>query len=89
MGSTNTVLVTGATGFVGAHLVRALLARGLRVRALGRDFAPIADLVAAGAEPVRADLRDRDAVIAACAGGVDAVYHVGALSAPWGKRADF
>ncbi|HVK05872.1 MAG TPA: NAD-dependent epimerase/dehydratase family protein [Armatimonadaceae bacterium] len=89
MGSTNTVLVTGATGFVGSHLVRALLARGNRVCALGRDFGPVADLVAAGAEPLRADLRDREAVVAACAGGVDAVYHVGALSAPWGKRADF
>ena len=37
---------------------------------------------------MRTDLRDRDAVIAACA-GVDAVCHVGALSAPWGRAADF
>src|SRR5262249_46317462 len=37
---------------------------------------------------VRADLRDRVAVAAACA-GVDAVCHVGALSAPWGRAADF
>ena len=86
------VLVTGATGFVGAHLVRALLARGgggdVRVRALGRDFAAFGPLVQAGAEPVRADLRDEAAVVAACA-GAGVVYHVGALSAPWGRAADF
>ncbi len=88
MGGGRTVLVTGATGFVGAHLTRALLARGERVRALGRDFGPIVDLVDAGAEPVRADLRDRAAVANACR-GAEVVYHVGALSAPWGRRADF
>lgn len=82
------LLVTGGTGFVGHHVVGALLARGHRVRILGRDFAGSRGVIAAGAVPVRADLRDRAAVEAACA-GVEAVYHVGALSAPWGKRADF
>ncbi len=82
------ILVTGATGFVGRHLVAALLRRGDRVRALGRNADACAALAADGAEVVRADLRDRDAVIAACT-GVDAVCHVGALSAPWGRAADF
>ncbi len=35
-----------------------------------------------------ADLRDRASVIAACE-NVDAVIHAGALSAPWGRRAEF
>jgi nucleoside-diphosphate-sugar epimerase len=82
------LLVTGGTGFLGWHLTRALLAQGHHVRMMGRDFAAAADLVAAGATPARADLRDREAVLAACA-GVEAVCHVGALSAPWGRRADF
>ena len=82
------VLVTGATGFVGRRLATALLARGDRVRALGRNPDACAALASAGAEVVRADLRDREAVIAACA-GMDAVQHVGALSAPWGRTPDF
>ena len=82
------ILITGGTGFLGQHLARALLERGHQVRLLGRDMAPAGALIAAGARPVVADLRDQPAVVAACA-GVDAVYHVGALSAPWGRRADF
>lgn len=33
------VLVTGATGFIGAHIVDALLARGIRVRGATRTLA--------------------------------------------------
>ena len=82
------ILITGGTGFLGQHLARALLGQGHRVQLLGRDIARVGELIAAGALPVAADLRDRAAVIAACA-GVVAVYHVGALSAQWGRRADF
>ncbi|MBX0327211.1 NAD-dependent epimerase/dehydratase family protein [Oscillochloris sp. ZM17-4] len=82
------ILITGGTGFLGRHAARLLLHSGHRVRLMGRDFAEVADLLAAGAEPVRADLRDHPAVIAACA-GADAVVHAGALSAPWGPRRDF
>jgi nucleoside-diphosphate-sugar epimerase len=82
------ILVTGATGFVGQHLVRALLDRGHRVAMLGRDFSRAGALLDAGALRVQADLRDRAAIVAACA-GCDAVYHVGAFSAPWGRSADF
>ncbi len=82
------VLITGGTGFIGRRLGALLLQRGHAVRLMGRSFAPVADLLAAGAEAARADLRDPAAVAAACE-GVDVVCHAGALSAPWGRRADF
>jgi nucleoside-diphosphate-sugar epimerase len=82
------ILVTGGTGFLGRHLATALLGRGDQVFLLGRNMAGVQDLVARGAVPVVADLRDRAAICAACA-GKEIVYHAGALSAPWGRHADF
>jgi len=82
------VLITGGTGFIGGALARAALARGWQVRVLGRDALRSASLQALGTEVVRGDLRDRAAVVAACA-GVETVFHVGALSAPWGAASAF
>ncbi len=82
------VLVTGGTGFLGQHLTKALLERGHGVHLMGRNFAQVESLINAGALPVPVDLRDSEAVSDACA-NVEVVYHVGALSAPWGKRSDF
>jgi nucleoside-diphosphate-sugar epimerase len=72
------VLVTGATGFTGGHLARALASQGAAVRALVRDPARAADLAAAGIELVTGDLTDPPSVTRAAA-GVDVVYHVAAL----------
>jgi 2-alkyl-3-oxoalkanoate reductase len=76
-------LVTGAAGFLGLYIVEQLVARGDRVRAMcRRDCAALETL---GVEVVRADLRDRDAVVAACR-GVDTVFHVGGITGmvgPW------
>lgn len=82
------ILVTGGTGFLGQHLVQALLREGHSVRFMGRNSTVAKKLLNAGAQPIIADLRDSEAVINACR-DIDTVYHVGALSAPWGKRADF
>src|SRR3954465_10595742 len=86
--SSTNILITGGTGFLGQHLVRAVLERGDRVAMVGRNFATAGPLLAAGATPVVADLRDRAAIVAACA-RQQVVIHAGALSAPWGKPADF
>jgi UDP-glucose 4-epimerase len=65
------VLVTGAAGFVGSHLVDALVERGHAVTAFDRA-APHAP---AGVRPLTGDLGDAGALAAAVA-GQDAVYHL-------------
>jgi dihydroflavonol-4-reductase len=50
------VLVTGATGFTGRHLVRALVADGQRVRAIVRSSSRARELPPAGVEIVEGDL---------------------------------
>jgi uncharacterized protein YbjT (DUF2867 family) len=81
-----TVLVTGATGFVGPHVVHALRARDLPVRALVRDRRRAARLTAWGADLVEGDVTDPTSLRAACA-GADAVVHLVAIIK--GSRADF
>jgi nucleoside-diphosphate-sugar epimerase len=75
------VLVTGAAGFIGSHLVDALLERGARVRGLDnlatgkRENLPSGD---GRFELVEADLRDPEACRKACR-GVTYVFHQAAL----------
>jgi NADH dehydrogenase len=81
-----TVLVTGATGFVGPHVVHALRARELPVRALVREPARASRLAAWGVETVRGDVAD-PASLARAAAGVEVVVHLVAIIR--GSRADF
>jgi dihydroflavonol-4-reductase len=72
-------LVTGATGFTGGHLARALVARGDTVSALVRSRGEAASaLERSGIAIVRGDLRDT-AALAAATRGVDVVYHIAAI----------
>ena len=70
-------LVTGAGGFIGAHLVPALVSGGAEVRAFDR-CAPPAGTVPEGAELVIGDVLDPDAVRRAVE-GCDAVFHLAAV----------
>ncbi len=81
-------LVTGAGGFIGSHLVEALLRRGSRVKAGVRYnsrgdpglLAQLSSETLAQVKIVSGDLRDLAAVTALMR-GVDTVFHLGALIA--------
>jgi dihydroflavonol-4-reductase len=81
-----TVLLTGASGFLGAHLLHALRAAGHNVRALSRRPESDAAIAATGATPVRASLADRDALQAALY-GCSAVFHAAADTSMWRPHA--
>jgi nucleoside-diphosphate-sugar epimerase len=80
------VLVTGGGGFLGTAIVRALLARGDRVRSFSRSAH--AGLQALGIEQVSGDIADPEALSRACA-GMEAVFHTAAKPPPWGRYADY
>jgi len=80
------VLVTGGGGFLGRAIVERLLARGDRVRVFARGTYP--ELIARGAELIRGDITDREAVSAACR-GCDVVIHVAARAGVWGTYREF
>jgi 2-alkyl-3-oxoalkanoate reductase len=84
------ILVTGASGFIGAHLTAALASRGDQVRALYRrkeappELREIADRSEGRVELFNADLTDAARAAQAVA-GVDAVIHGAALASDWGR----
>src|SRR5713101_1936435 len=78
------VLVTGAAGFLGGHLVDMLLERGDEVRAMVRpveDASRLQEL--AGVEVVYGDLTEPESLKRAV-NGVQRVYNVAAKTGPWG-----
>ena len=77
-----TILVTGASGFVGAAVTRSLLAQGAKVRVLIRAQSPRDNLSGLPVDIYLGDLRDRAAVTAAMA-GIDGLFHVAADYRLW------
>ena len=81
------VLVTGASGFIGARVVRQLLAAGRAVRVLVRDPARLAPQVRDHVACVTGDLRDT-AAIACAVRGVHTVLHLAAVARAWSRDGD-
>ncbi|WP_075097982.1 NAD-dependent epimerase/dehydratase family protein [Sandaracinus amylolyticus] len=80
------VFVTGASGFVGGHLVEHLVRKGHDVRAMARSDRSAELARRYGATPVRCDLDDvRPEHLAEC----DAVIHAAARAEEWGTKDEF
>jgi len=77
-------LVTGGTGFIGAHVVRALLARGRRVRCLVRGESRRDNLEGLGVELVVGDVTE-PRTLAPALRGVATVFHCAADYRLWAR----
>jgi dihydroflavonol-4-reductase len=77
-------LVTGASGFIGWHIAKLLLDRGVPVQALVRPGSTVPELPVT---TMTGDLRDPDSLVRAAA-GCGTVYHVAADYRLWAKNPD-
>ena len=84
------VLITGATGFVGTHLVNANLSKGNTVRAFVLPNDPeLQHLQQKNVEIVIGDIRNYEDVQKAITNDIDIVFHCAAFVSDWGKREIF
>lgn len=82
-------LVTGATGFVGAHLLEALLRAGWEVRILALPEEDVSRWEGTARVGVaRGDVRRRETLPAALR-GVDTVFHLAAIHGLWRPRQEY
>ena len=70
------IFVTGATGFIGAHFLRAAMTAGHQVVALTRSKDCAASLSSMGATAIVGDLSDAKGVWREAVGSADAVVHL-------------
>jgi dihydroflavonol-4-reductase len=80
------ILVTGATGFVGSAVLRALTARGAKVRVLVRPSSPRLNLAGAECEVALGDMTDPASMASAMA-GARYLFHVAADYRLWARDA--
>jgi dihydroflavonol-4-reductase len=76
------VFVTGATGFLGSHVTRALIAQGAQLRLLVRPSSDLRNIVDLNTERVAGDLRDPASFEKALT-GCEALFHVAADYRLW------
>ena len=78
--------VTGASGFVGSHVVRELHAQGWEVHVLARKTSNLEELAEIPFELHVGDVTDADSVFRAMPKQVDAVFHVAASTNFWSRK---
>jgi nucleoside-diphosphate-sugar epimerase len=83
-----TVLVTGATGLLGSHLVDLLVERGEPVRALIRPGENASRLAHSGVTIYWGDMADRASMEGAIQ-GIECILHCAARTGPWGPEAEY
>ena len=80
--------VTGGSGFIGGRLIRRLVRDGWSVAALARTESSERAVREAGAEPMRGDMRDVNAMRSGSEGS-DVFFHAAAFVGAWGSHDDF
>jgi nucleoside-diphosphate-sugar epimerase len=83
-----TAFVTGGSGFIGGALIERLRRESWDVRALARSDESAERVRERGAEPVRGDLDDHDALRSGAEGG-DTTFHAAAALGDWGDPDEF
>ena len=86
--ATTSVLVTGASGFIGRFLCQRLIAEGFSITALAMPEENVDHLVKLGCHIVRGDLTKPDSIHGICK-EIDVVYHLAARVTYWGTRKMF
>jgi nucleoside-diphosphate-sugar epimerase len=84
----NIALVTGATGFVGQHLVAALRARGCAVRVLALPTEDTSILEQTHVTVYRGDVRQPE-TLAEPLDGADTVFHLAGIHGPWRPKHEY
>jgi len=81
-----TAFVTGASGFVGSNLVKALHEQGWEVHILARSTSSLAEIDAIPVTVHSGDIVDASSISTAMPAGLDAVFHVAASTNFWSKN---
>lgn len=82
------VLITGATGLLGSHLIKELQQRGETIRALVLPVENADTLLAQGVEVVRGDVTDAS-TLGPAVKDIDLVFHLAGMMGVWRPLADY
>ena len=82
------IIITGGTGFIGSHIVRAFCSRGIKPICLVRKTSDLTNLEEMDIEIRYGDVRDKDTLVR-CFKNCDTVLHNAALVRDWGRYTDF